>query len=136
MYEYTWNVFGCGAGADAVPDDSDLELTIAIMSGPDDGLKASFRRGDGHGSTGVGGAWVLTLGRRDDCDLCLPFDTQISRLHARLIYQPDTGWTLEDSGSRNGTFVGKKRIEGAVHLEAGTLFRIGRTWLRLEKTGR
>jgi len=117
-------------------DETDLQLTIAIMSGPDDGRKVRFQRSDGDGDIGVSGAWVLRLGRRDDCDVCLPFDTQISRLHARLQCRPGDGWYVEDSHSRNGTFVGKRRIEGAVRLEEGVLFRIGRTWLRLEKTDR
>lgn len=108
-------------------------VTIAIVSGPDDGRKCHFRRADGAGSAGPNGTWILTLGRRDDCDLCLQFDTQVSRLHARLIGLPDGGWLLEDIGSRNGTYVGKKRIEGATPLEPGTLFRVGRTWLRLEE---
>lgn len=113
-------------------DESAFELVMSIMSGPDDGRKVRLRRSDGDGEIGANGAWTLTLGRRDDCDLCLPFDTQISREHARLIYTPDRRWILEDSGSRNGTFVGKKRIESAVPLATGILFRIGRTWLRLE----
>lgn len=114
--------------------DDDLQLLVTIMSGPDDGRKVRFRRADGDGQSGMSGSWLLTLGRRDDCDLCLPFDTQISRLHAQLEYRPEEGWFLDDTGSRNGTFVGKRRIEGPVLLEAGTLFRIGRTWLRIEDT--
>jgi len=44
-----------------------------------------------------------------------------------------TFW-LEDGGSRNGTFVEKldPSIEGRVSLRPGVLFRIGRTWLRLD----
>jgi len=114
-------------------DETDLRVTVMIMSGPDDGREYQFRRADGAGSPGPNGSWVLTLGRRDDCDLYLLFDTQVSRLHARLIGMPDGRWLLEDSGSRNGTFVGKRRIDGQTELEPGVLFRIGRTWLRLEK---
>ncbi len=112
--------------------ESDLKLTLAIMSGPDDGRKTLFRRADGDGVPGPDDSWVITLGRRDDCDLCLPFDTQISRLHARLICDPAGHWTLEDNGSRNGTFVGKKRLESSAYIEQGAMFRIGRTWIRLE----
>jgi hypothetical protein len=44
-----------------------------------------------------------------------------------------TFW-LEDGGSRNGTFIEKQEepINGRVSLRPGTLFRIGRTWLRLD----
>lgn len=111
------------------------QLTITIMSGPDDGrsVRFSYRDGDGHL---VSDGWAITLGRRDDCDLCLPFDTQISRLHAHLVLCDDERWLLEDNGSRNGTYVGKKRVEQAAVLEAGVLFRIGRTWLRVENGDR
>ena len=111
---------------------SEVSVTVTIMSGPDDGRKVCFRRSEGDGSVGAGGSWVLTLGRRDDCDICLPFDTQISRLHAQLRCTPQGDWFLEDCGSRNGTFVERKRIDGPILLQDGVLFRIGRTWLRVE----
>ena len=110
------------------------EVTLTIMSGPDDGRKVRLRRAEGDGESGAHGAWMLSIGRRDDCDLCLPFDTQISREHARLVYTADDRWILEDAGSRNGTFIGKKRLEHPTELMPGSLFRIGRTWLRLEVT--
>ncbi len=111
-------------------DEVRQELALEIMSGTDDGRRVQFRRNDGDGLE-VQTRLVFTRGRRDDCDLCLPFDTQISRLHARLVFYPDQGWYLEDSGSRNGTFVGKERVLNPVRLEAHTLFRVGRTWFRL-----
>ncbi|MFC1959800.1 FHA domain-containing protein [Chloroflexota bacterium] len=110
-----------------------LQLMLAILSGPDDGRRIQFRRAGGDGADGPNGTWLLTLGRRDDCDLCLPFDTQISREHAWLYCQHDGTWFLEDNGSRNGTFIGKNRVDHAEALETGVMFRIGRTWLRLEK---
>lgn len=113
-------------------EQSDFKLTLAIMSGPDDGRCIQFRRDDGDGRAGSSGGWILTLGRRDDCDLCLPFDTQISREHARLYCQQAGDWYLEDNHSRNGTFIGKNRVNDVERLELGVLFRIGRTWLRLE----
>jgi hypothetical protein len=41
---------------------------------------------------------------------------------------------LEDGGSRNGTFIEKDKdpIKGRSNLRPGSLFRIGRTWLRLD----
>jgi hypothetical protein len=57
--------------------EGNLQLTVEIMSGPDDGRQVQFRLADGDGNTGPHGTWVFTLGRRDDCDLCLPFDTKI-----------------------------------------------------------
>lgn len=113
-------------------DEQDLTLMLTIMSGPEDGRGVRFRRADGDGRPGASGSWVLTLGRREDCDLPLLYDSQVSREHARLIWNAESGWVLEDSGSRNGTFVGKRRVESATPLAPGEMFRIGRTWLRLE----
>lgn len=108
-------------------------ITVQIMSGPDDGRRITFESREPEAEYGA--SWAVTVGRRDDCDICLPFDTQVSRLHARLRYQPERGWLLEDSGSRNGTYVGGQRIGRAVPLAVHTLFRVGRTWLRLEHIG-
>jgi pSer/pThr/pTyr-binding forkhead associated (FHA) protein len=87
------------------------------------------------------------MGRREGSDVHLPFDNQVSRNHARLgcVAVPTgnsdssgapyvlTFW-LEDGGSRNGTFIDKVEasIEGRVSVRPGSLFRIGRTWLRLD----
>lgn len=108
------------------------KLIVSIMSGPDDGRAVRFSRSNGDGERTSEGAWTITIGRRDDCDICLPFDTQISRLHARLTCTDSMGWKLEDCGSRNGTFVGRLRLDGPHHISPGSLFRIGRTWMRLE----
>ncbi|MBN1967130.1 MAG: FHA domain-containing protein [Anaerolineae bacterium] len=108
------------------------ELVVQVMSGPEDGRVVRLRYDDEAGKITSDGAWELTLGRRDDCDIVLPYDTQISRLHARLRYRRDSGWVLEDNGSRNGTFVDQTRLERPLVVTPGMFFRLGRTWLRLE----
>jgi hypothetical protein len=44
-----------------------------------------------------------------------------------------TFW-LEDGSSRNGTFIEKDDdpLKGRASLRPGTLFRVGRTWMRLD----
>lgn len=98
-------------------------IELMIMSGPDDGtlLKLTQPRSPNG----------YIIGRREDCDVILPFDSQISRNHARL-YRQEAGWYVEDLGSKNGTYVGKQRLEGSRPLEPGQMFRMGRTWLRLQ----
>lgn len=118
------------------------EISITYMSGPLDGKTLTFEQPD------AGEQRIVTIGRRDTCDVYLHFDNQVSRLHARLgcVARPvsgtDTGdsgsailnFWLEDGGSRNGTYIEKNPdpINERMMLRPGTLFRVGRTWLRLD----
>jgi pSer/pThr/pTyr-binding forkhead associated (FHA) protein len=117
------------AGGGAVAEGS---LVIMIMSGPDDGrtIHLSQQCGDGYVSTE--GTWSLVLGRRDECDVNIPFDTQISRQHAVLRVDETGGLWLMDAGSLNGSFVGDTRLEEPIRLRYGQLFRLGRTWMRVQ----
>lgn len=72
----------------------------------------------------------VVIGRRKDSRICLPLDLRISRVHAR-IYHQDDALLLEDMGSANGTFMGRRRIYSPSVLHAGDQFRVGRTWLEL-----
>lgn len=117
------------------------EISITYMSGPLDGKIQHFEQPE------TGDELIINIGRRDGCDIHLPFDNQVSRLHARLgcKVSPVTSsesvadpfilsFWLEDMGSRNGTFIERERqvSKGKAGLRPGTLFRIGRTWLRLD----
>jgi len=71
----------------------------------------------------------VTLGRRQEADLCLPWDPEVSRLHARLV-QMAGEWLLEDDGlSQNGTYVNGLRLEGRRRLADGDFITVGRTTL-------
>jgi len=63
------------------------------------------------------------LGRDEDSDAMLD-DPQVSRHHARVVIDPDRV-TIEDLGSKNGTFVRDERIEQPVELEDGDEVRLG-----------
>jgi DNA-binding winged helix-turn-helix (wHTH) protein len=67
------------------------------------------------------------LGRAHDAAVWVD-DPSVSRHHA-VIRVSDEGATLEDSRSRNGTFRHGDRIEGAVTLEDGDKFVVGRVLL-------
>lgn len=117
------------------------DISITYMSGPLDGKTLNFAQPE------VGEESILLIGRREGCDIHLHFDSQASRIHAKvgIMSIPVTasesvenpymlGFWLEDGSSRNGTFVEKdsNRIKGRLSLRPGTLFRVGRTWLRLD----
>ena len=61
-----------------------------------------------------------------------------SRNHARL-YLRGEHWWLEDCNSKNGTFIEEDdedaRVSGMIELSPGQLFRVGRTWLRIQTEG-
>ena len=63
------------------------------------------------------------LGRTHDAAVWVD-DASVSRHHA-LIRVSDDGATLEDSESRNGTFLRGERIDGAVPLQDGDEFVLG-----------
>ncbi len=114
-----------------------LSITITIMSGVEDGRNIDLSTAEGHGTI-TPELWTLSIGRSEARDIILQKDTFISREHARLRYH-EGRWWLEDCDSKNGTFIetpdDERRVTEAVMLEIGQLFRIGRTWLRLQMPG-
>jgi pSer/pThr/pTyr-binding forkhead associated (FHA) protein len=116
-------------------------ITVTYMSGPLDGKVLSFTQ------PALGEETIIHIGRREGTEIHLPFDNQASRLHARLglvstavsatesVVDPFLlSFWLEDMNSRNGTFLerDKQHVRGRISLRPGTLFRVGRTWLRLD----
>jgi len=63
------------------------------------------------------------IGRDRHADIQLDLST-VSRRHARLVVGPD-GTTLEDCGSKNGTWHGDQRIAAPLALVDGDDIRIG-----------
>ena len=69
----------------------------------------------------------MTIGRRDDNDIALGWDKQVSRLHAQIERIKDD-WCLVDDGlSRNGSFVNGERIVGRRRLADGDRLCFGTT---------
>jgi hypothetical protein len=72
---------------------------------------------------------AVTVGRRSDADVSLPWDPEISRLHAELLHRAGE-WVLVDEGvSQNGTYVNGLPLEGRRRLVDGDLITLGRTSL-------
>ena len=107
----------------------DLNIHVTLMSGPLDGQTYVFP------APPSSEMLTVSIGRREGCNIVLNYDAQVSRVHAYVVYDPrDTEFFLEDANSRNGTFVGtaQTRVKNRIQIQPGTLFKIGRTWLRLD----
>jgi pSer/pThr/pTyr-binding forkhead associated (FHA) protein len=63
------------------------------------------------------------LGRRPDCDLCIPLQV-VSRRHCQLSQEEDT-LKLRDLSSSNGTFLNGQKLGDEAKLEAGDQFQVG-----------
>ncbi len=65
----------------------------------------------------------IEIGRSPDADVFLD-DVTVSRSHATLV-RAENGYTIEDLGSLNGTYVNRRRVERA-KLEDGDEVQIGK----------
>jgi len=68
-------------------------------------------------------AAVCTLGRSQSSTIFLN-DVSISRQHAQVTFRDGSFW-IEDLGSKNGTKVGGRRIDGATALKPGDPIQLG-----------
>lgn len=74
-------------------------------------------------------AATVTIGRGEACDVVLPRDPEVSRLHAQLERLGDTWVVVDDGLSRNGTFVNGERVTGRDRLSDGDVLRCGESLL-------
>jgi pSer/pThr/pTyr-binding forkhead associated (FHA) protein len=65
----------------------------------------------------------LTIGRSPDSDIFLD-DVTVSRRHA-VLAREGAGFSIEDLGSLNGTFVNRRRVD-AQRLEDGDEVQVGK----------
>lgn len=71
----------------------------------------------------------FTIGRAE-CDVLIA-DPDVSRQHA-VVHQVDDELAIEDSSSKNGTFVNDQRVRGITVLKPGDKLRFGNTIWRAE----
>src|SRR3954463_15959628 len=82
-----------------------------------------------------GPANAITIGRRFEADISLPWDPEASRVHAELGYRAGE-WTIVHHGlSHNGTRVNGLRLAGRRRLADGDLVKIGRTIMSFHQPG-
>ncbi len=71
----------------------------------------------------------LTIGRSPDCDIAIPENRHLSRLHCRIVYD-GYGLVIEDCGSSNGIYLDGERIERDV-MRPGRIYCLGATTITL-----
>lgn len=77
----------------------------------------------------------IALGRHPSAGVSIPWDEEVSGLHAELEYVGGE-WVISDDGlSRNGTFVNEHRVLGRRRLRDGDRIRVGRTVLAVHTAG-
>jgi hypothetical protein len=69
------------------------------------------------------------IGRTDEADICVD-KTEVSRCHAMITVQ-GTSAVIEDLGSKNGTYVNGRQIDGPTTLNNGDEIWIGRSVARM-----
>jgi len=94
----------------------DKELELEILSGPREGLKFKFPKGN------------IIIGRGGDADLTID-DDKISRKHAVVEAFSRDQIFISDLASTNGTYINGMRIR-STKLKDGDEIRIGKTLLK------
>jgi pSer/pThr/pTyr-binding forkhead associated (FHA) protein len=77
----------------------------------------------------------LWIGRSDGADLRLPWDREVSKLHAQLEFVGGDCTLVDDGLSTNGSFVNEERVSGRRRLDDGDVLRIGRTRILFRSPG-
>ncbi len=75
------------------------------------------------------------LGRDADLTVCINAPG-VSRRHARIVVERGGQATLEDLGSKNGTFLRERRLDAPARLRDGEMFRLGRQLLVFRRSSR
>jgi pSer/pThr/pTyr-binding forkhead associated (FHA) protein len=101
------------------PENAQLPRSLSANSGsPEKLVETSLHKRDS-----------IVIGRGSECDVVIQ-DMKASRQHCKLSRQ-QTGFLLEDLGSRNGTLVNGQKITQPVLLKANHTFQIGDTMFYL-----
>jgi pSer/pThr/pTyr-binding forkhead associated (FHA) protein len=99
-----------------------MELKLIVLAGAKQGLEIPLKKDK------------FLIGRAKECSLRAGSEA-ISRRHCAIV-RKDDAWTARDLGSRNGTYVNDKRIDGEVMLAPGDELRVGPLKFRIATTER
>ena len=88
-----------------------MKLKLIVLAGAKEGTEIPLKKDK------------FLIGRAKECALRAGSEA-ISRRHCAIIRR-DTGWTVRDLGSRNGTHVNEEKIAAEVPLKDGDELRVG-----------
>jgi pSer/pThr/pTyr-binding forkhead associated (FHA) protein len=108
---------------DRPADSPDDDVTVDLEAMPGDLGMLIVKRGSKAGSRFALDHDVTTAGRHPESDIFLD-DITVSRRHAEVMRTP-TGYEVRDSGSLNGTYLNRERIERSP-LANGDELQIGK----------
>ncbi len=114
-----WNasatmIYPAAAVRREAPSEPSQHIAVEVIGGAMDGSRRQ--------TSGL----HLTIGRGAENELPLALDPTVSTRHA-IIHGDGKHFWLEDLDSRNGTFVGDKRLEDRILIGPGATFRVGNT---------
>ncbi len=103
-------------------DDTDIKADfrdpyLIVFIGKDSGKRHKLKPG------------IITIGRSPQADITID-DDRISRVHCAIKWEDDT-ITIEDKGSKNGTYVDSQKISHA-HLPPGVSLQLGHSVMKIE----
>lgn len=88
-----------------------MDVTLKVLAGAKVGAKVAVRKNE------------FIIGRSDQCHLSVG-TTSVSRRHC-IITRAENRVMVKDLGSRNGTLLNGKKIDGEVELSAGDELAVG-----------
>jgi pSer/pThr/pTyr-binding forkhead associated (FHA) protein len=103
--------------------EGDEDLAVSLEDLGEGTAMLVVRKGPNEGSKYLLDAEVTRAGRHPDSDIFLD-DITVSRRHAELV-RAGASYRLRDTGSLNGTYLNRERIDEAV-LKAGDEVQIGK----------
>jgi len=117
------SIFQPGAFDEGPGDEPSEEAAGAVDALPPGSALLVVKRGPNAGSRFLLDQDVTTAGRHPDSDIFLD-DVTVSRRHAEF-HRGQSGFTVRDVGSLNGTYVNRERVEAAT-LSNGDEVQIGK----------
>ena len=102
---------GAAAGDSLAPEGSRTSLGVEVVSGPSQGTTYELAKDR------------VLIGRSPDCDIALRVP-EMSRYHAQFI-RTDDGYSLEDLGTSNGSYINGQRVVDRVPLQDGDRIHAG-----------